>query len=254
MRLKCTFKLNCWIEHARYDNAIPLIRTIDSCQVGFLFNQNHRIEQLVIEIPNIQLTKTPDGKLDAERSPYVIEVYKIAHMVINTLFKQTGVPCEIVPTEPECEFIGDTPQEQQMIKEHVKIVRKSLTMPYSIRNNPDFSEAALSMYNNRKEALSIYTDALRMSDLARKFVHFYRVIENFISDTGQNFDYKVALFAQRFDPRYDEALIAKIRKVRNMCSHAKRGKPFITSENLSEVVKRLHDIHNIAQLFLDHSP
>lgn len=255
MKLRYEYKVDTWAKDEKYDAQHSLSQTIDNCDVEFTFDADHAVTRMFISIPNVKIMLNEMGIVDAfldEKSR--AEAHSLANYIANMLHLQTG-KCNI----SEVCVLGYVPETETNRKKlkRTHVQQKPFGIDAILKGKPNLSKDALSRYITQKDALAIYIDAERMANLTGKYREFFRVLDHYFPYTGQQFDREVHQYLRKFDPKYTIKYIAKIRDLRNRCSHAKSGNKYITSNDfrgMKELRDRIRDVRSIAKLLLDNPP
>lgn len=255
MKLKYEYKVDTWVKNDECDVQSTASQTIDNCDVEFNFDTNNALFRIFILIPNVKVMLNEAGNVDAfldEQSR--AKAYSLANYISNVVYLQTG-KCDI----SEVRVVGYVPETDADKKELERtcVHQKTFGIDVVIVGRPKLSNEALSRYLAEKDALAIYVDAERMTNLPSKYREFFRVLEYYFPYEGQRFDCELHTYLKRFDQKYCIDYIRKLRGLRNKCSHAKKRNNYITSNDLREIQTlraEIGGIQFIAKLLLDNPP
>ncbi len=257
MKLKYECKLDTWAREKddRYNSQNSLTQTIGNYEIEFIFDDNHNVTGMNIVIPNARITLseggTVDASLDKEKE---VEVHSIANYIANILYEQTG-KCKFGVGIPK--YVPETEEERRELEGKTFTVSRSFTIDAMLRGFANLSQPALSKYFRQKDALAMYVDAKKMNNPTGKYREFFRVIEHYFPCGGRTFEKKAHQYLIRFDQKYTESFIRKLKLLRHRCSHAKRQLGYITSNDLKgmkEIQSRMGDVQGIAKLLIDNPP
>lgn len=256
MKLRYSYKLNTWARDVRRDTQNSLTRAINNYEVEFNFDDNHKVVEMKIFIPNVKVKlnqrQTVDASLDSEKE---VEAHIIANYIANVLHVQTG-RCEATRVGSP-DYVPETEEDRRELISKRFTRTRSISMNANISGPTNLSQEALMRYINEKDALSMYVDAGKMSNPTGRYREYFRVIEHFFPYEGKKFDTTVHNYLSRFDPRYTEDFVHELKDLRNRCSHAKRHRDYITSNDvkgMKELRDKMTDLIRIAKWLLDNPP
>lgn len=247
--------MDTWAKDEKYDIQTSLSQTIDNCDVEFTFDADHTVTRMFISIPNVKIMLNEMGIVDAFLDDESrAEAFSLANYIANMLYLQTG-KCNI----SEVCVLGYVPETETDRKEleRTRVQQKTFGIDAILKGKPDLSKQALSRYITQKDALAIYIDAERMTNLTGKYREFFRVLDHYFPYKGPTFDRKVHQYLKKFDQKYTIKYIETLRNLRNRCSHAKSHRDYITTNDLrgmKELRDRMDDVQSIAKLLLDNPP
>ena len=257
MMLKYSYVVDTWAEDQRYTPSQSLRFAFESQQVEFLFNETHQVSGMAVYVPNVELPRR-GGKLYLPLSSFPEETakaFEVASFFVNLLHYQTGKGALIKwPNGPQ-DYIPETREEAEF-REKLLIANFNIPLAWSIAKGAhDLSQATLQRYSRVRDALNIYTDALRLADPISKFRELYRVLERFFPYEGRRFDTTASQYLAHSLPNFTRRRIKILRRLRNKCSHAKAE--VITSgdwKGLNQVRAALEDLQKIARVLLENPP
>ena len=255
MRLKYEYRLDTWARGRGYDSKNSLTLTVSNYEIEFTFDDNNNVIGMSIFIPNAGVMLSEKGTIDASLDKKKeVEVHSIANYIANILYEQTG-RCKFDVGIPE--YVPETEEERRELEGKTFTRFRSFTINAEIGGFADLSQPALSKYFRQKDALAMYVDARKMTNPTGKFREFFRVLDHYFAYEGTTFDREVHNYLVRFDSKYSEDFIEKLRNLRNRCSHAKTDRDYITSndlEGMKEIQSRMGDIQGIAKLLIENPP
>lgn len=256
MKLKYSYKLDTWARDDRYNSQNSLTQIIGNCEVELIFDNNHNVTGVNIFFPDVRIMLnergTVDASLDKEKE---VEAHSFANYIANMLYVETG-KCDFTKVGTP-DYVPETEEDRRGLEGMTFTRSVSISLRASLRGSADLSQQALSRYMNQKDALAMYVDAKKMSNPTGKYREFFRVIEHYFPYEGPRFDRETHNYLVRSDSKYTEGFIKQLRLLRNRCSHAKRVRDYITSNDLNgmkEVQEKTRDVERIAKLLLDNPP
>lgn len=256
MKLKYPYKLDTWARDDRYNSQNSLTQTIGNCEVELVFDDNHNATGVNIFFPNVRIMLnergTVDASLDKEKE---LEAHSFVNYIANMLYVQTGKGDFTEVGTPD--YVPETEDDRRELEGMTFTRSVSFGVDAILRGSADLSQQALSRHMNQKDALAMYVDAKKMTNPTGKYREFFREIEHYFPYEGPRFDREAHNYLAMFDSEYTEDFIRQLRLLRNRCSHAKRNRGYITSNDLKgtkKVQEKTRDVERIARLLLDNPP
>jgi hypothetical protein len=253
MKLKYRYYVDTWARDET-QGLKSLTRRIRNCEVEFLFDDGHKLRAIDILIPNASVTYSTGGTIQPLDKSNDAEAHIIANYIVNVLQEETG-KCDIIKTPDTPEYVSETPEEKTLLEGKVFTRTRSIFANAIISGSINFSEKILNKYIKQIDAFAIYSDAKRMTNPVGKFREFFRVLEHFFPYEGEEFDRKASKYFGKYDSKFTEKFVYRLRQLRNRCTHAKKN--YITSndiEGMDQVKTKLKDIHTMAKLLINNPP
>jgi hypothetical protein len=224
---------------------------VDGFNIELDFDSGGSLTNITVNVPQVTLTVDAQGRLDPYLSPSLHNVFSKALLVVNTLNFETGKPIQFSSRFPQAQFVAENPSEQALLNSKTKIGRTNLTIDAILVKDEPATGIDFERFLGHEDALSLYTDAQQSQNAISKFILYYRVLENYVSQEGSAFDVRVARFASQYNPAWDQAKINQLRNIRNGCAHAKTGRLIITQANIQLAEQHLQTIEAIARKFIE---
>jgi len=260
MKLKYNFRVETWAEDRNHHPLQSQKLCFESNGVDLLIELVHdearQVCGIVVYVPGVQLPRNEEGNLYLPSFPEeTARAYEAASFLVDLLHYQTGKGVLLEwPNGPD-DYLPETPEDRDFRE---KLVIANAKIPHSsgmLRGPYDLSPPTVRRYFQVRTALSIYTDAARLSDPISKFREFYRILERFFGSGDKRFDSRVAEYLGRFRSDVTKDQITAWRDLRNKCSHANRN--FTTSgdwKGLNEIRASLIDLQETARLLVENPP
>jgi hypothetical protein len=254
MKLKVPYKLDTWARDDRYNSHNSFTQIIDSNEVEFMFDDTHNLVGINVFLPNAEIVRDETGAivsfLGEERET---QIHSIVNYISNFLWQQTG-KCEFSKTDSPA-YVPETEDDRVRLQGLRFITTRDMGISVNIRGRVDLSPTAMTRYINQKDELAMYVDAHKMNNPTGKYREFFRILEHYFPYEGREFDEKTSAYLSRFDVNWTTDFIRQLRLLRNRCSHARRIRGYITSNDLrgmKEVGSKIDTIQRIAKTLLDN--
>jgi hypothetical protein len=256
MKLKVSYNFDTWVCDERYNSSSVLTERIADYEVDFRFDDNHRLIGVDVYVPNVSINRDERGAIvTIMTNDQEIQVYSLVNYISNVLWKQTGKSSFSRNRNPE--YVPESDTERGELENQIRTGSISFTVDACIQGPTDLSKPALTRYLNQKDALAMFADADTMTNPTGKYRELFRVLEHYFPFENLEFDQKASRYLARFDPAWDEKKMCKLRDLRNRCSHGKRHRDYITSNDLKgirEINANLDELKRIASTLLDNPP
>lgn len=229
--------------------------TLDNVIIKWCIDDDRNLEAVVMEFNGVDLSYTPEGRIDPAPTQIQEQAYRIANFIANCIYMQTlhdtVDPEQTLLHAPE--VFAENKDEEHEFRMTPRRMWASLNINYAIRNRLDPSSYNLSF--NHSAAHGYYADALRAGSVFQKYELLYKVVEYFFSEEGPALDLTVSKYASNFDGRYTPEFVKYLRELRNKSVHPRARKGHVNPEHiasLSEVRSAMQPLDQLAKLLLKH--
>jgi hypothetical protein len=226
------YDLDTWANDQRFDSKKGISQRIGNHDVTFTFDDDHDLKGVDVYVPHVIVNRHGSGTIvpllpqDKE-----IEIYRLVNYIANVLWKQTGRGS--FSRNNGVDYIPETEDDKRLMERQTITRAISIKSSFAVRGKTDLSPIAMSRYLNQSDALAMFADASRMTNPTGKFAEFFRIMEHYFPYKGKEFDTRSSEYLHHLNPVWTKDLLAKLRDLRNRCSHAKNVRGYITSNNLT---------------------
>lgn len=256
LKLRYMFTLKTNIKKEKYDSHKNLSRTLANNEAEFLFDDEHNLVGLNIFIPNVKARLNTKSELAVSLDEDNWQkAYSVVSHIADRFFDLTGISEFSLKEIPR--YLPETQEETKLLEGKVYAkLKRSISL--EVTGYDDIlSEAELNKYKNQKDPYAMFVDAKRMTYPPGKYHEFFRVIEHFFPFEGTTFDLKVHNYLSNFDIRYTEECVRGLRLLRHRCSHGKKLRDYITSNDYKGIIEiqgKISDISLAARILLENPP
>jgi hypothetical protein len=244
----------------RFGLAVPVAigipgLTIGKLTVGWKTDSEGNLEAVVVEFDGVDLSYTPEGRIDPAPAQLQEQAYRIANYIASRIYIQTSFdaidPQHVLFEAPK--VFPENPDEEAEFKRTPRRMWTSVNLDYSIRGILDPARYDLGF--DHSSAHGYYADALRAASIFQKFELLYKVVEYFFSEEGSALDKAVSAYVAAYDSSFTPEVIRDLRFLRNRSVHPRARKGHVSPENIAsvrEVRASMRSVDKLAVLLLEH--
>lgn len=229
--------------------------TIGKVSVRWKTDGEGNLEAVVVEFNGVDLSYTPEGRIDPAPGQLQEQAYRVANYIANCIYIQTSFdaidPQRVLLEAPN--VFPENPDEEIEFKRIPRRMWTSVNLGYSIQGIFDPSSYDLGL--DHSAAHGYYADALRTASLFQKFELLYKVVEYFFSEEGSALDTAVSAYVAAYDSSFTPQVVRELRFLRNRSIHPRARKGHVSPENIAsvrEVRASMRSLDKLAALLLEH--
>lgn len=226
-------------------------------KVSWKADSKGHLEFVELNIFGAQIQHAPNGAILSSYPELEEFAFRVIAYVANSILIQTGFdafdPANVLRGTPE--IFPETSEEEVKFAKCPKTVGSAFTVDALISGN--FRPMEYSAGFGHSAAVASYADGLRVSSPFQQYEQFYKVVGHFFTQEGPDLDKAVSSHASRYDPKYNQAQVEKLRDLRNRCVHPKHSHGHVNPEDVAsirEVKSALPIMRALARLLLCHPP
>jgi len=228
---------------------------VDNATVEWEVNSEGMLSTTVLRIAGQSLRYNGKGAILSTYPELEFLAYRLSTYIANCVLKQTGFdaidPEMVLRRTPD--LYPETPDEEREFANRLTVVGTSAAIVYGVRANFEPDEYPNSFKHSA--ALALYADGLRVRSPFQQYELFYKVIEYFFKEDGENLDKAVSNHALPYDAQFTKSQIEALRSLRNRSIHPHARKGHVNPESVEAiraVEANLHILRGLSNLLLEH--